>query len=301
MIRDRFAPSPTGNVHVGSLRTALYNYLFAKKNNGQFLLRLEDTDRTRYEEGAVENLLNALMVTADARAVGNAHNHTAKNKKNKHRHRHTCNAISAEHAEKLVDLLARDKACPQVDTDKGHHDLPHGDFFHGPSPLKLIKIISQKRSTRKETNKKAPKGFFVYAKVSCKDFMMASKESGCHALLPMNSPLTFSKGAYCLALSMLTLPPNSSGISRPRRAPKPWGDGPAFKGPQRKAIPHNHQPARGSVPQPGPAGRIGRSSAKYEPVLVLSALSHAARHPDRDRGGRGGEPFVPTASENQSI
>lgn len=63
MIRDRFAPSPTGNVHVGSLRTALYNYLFAKKNNGQFLLRLEDTDRTRYEEGAVENLLDALMVT----------------------------------------------------------------------------------------------------------------------------------------------------------------------------------------------------------------------------------------------
>ncbi|MEF9917922.1 MAG: glutamate--tRNA ligase [Eubacterium sp.] len=63
MIRDRFAPSPTGNVHVGSLRTALYNYLFAKKNNGQFLLRLEDTDRTRYEEGAVENLLNALIVT----------------------------------------------------------------------------------------------------------------------------------------------------------------------------------------------------------------------------------------------
>lgn len=63
MIRDRFAPSPTGNVHVGSLRTALYNYLFAKKNNGKFLLRLEDTDRTRYEEGAVENLLDALIVT----------------------------------------------------------------------------------------------------------------------------------------------------------------------------------------------------------------------------------------------
>ncbi|MGL4606877.1 MAG: glutamate--tRNA ligase [Eubacteriaceae bacterium] len=63
MVRDRFAPSPTGNVHVGSLRTALYNYLFAKKNNGSFLLRLEDTDQTRYEEGAVENLLNALTIT----------------------------------------------------------------------------------------------------------------------------------------------------------------------------------------------------------------------------------------------
>ena len=63
MVRVRFAPSPTGNVHVGSLRTALYNYLFAKQNNGQFLLRLEDTDRTRYEEGSVGNLLDALYTT----------------------------------------------------------------------------------------------------------------------------------------------------------------------------------------------------------------------------------------------
>lgn len=63
MVRDRFAPSPTGNVHVGSLRTALYNYLFAKKMGGEFLLRLEDTDQTRLEKGAVENLLNALYLT----------------------------------------------------------------------------------------------------------------------------------------------------------------------------------------------------------------------------------------------
>lgn len=63
MIRDRFAPSPTGDVHVGSLRTALYNYLFAKKNNGAFVLRLEDTDRTRLKEGAVDTLLNALYTT----------------------------------------------------------------------------------------------------------------------------------------------------------------------------------------------------------------------------------------------
>ena len=63
MIRDRFAPSPTGDVHIGSLRTALYNYLYAKKNGGAFLLRLEDTDRTRYQEGAVETLLNALYTT----------------------------------------------------------------------------------------------------------------------------------------------------------------------------------------------------------------------------------------------
>ena len=58
--RVRFAPSPTGYLHVGGLRTALYNYLFAKKNNGAFILRIEDTDRTRLVEGAVENLITTL-------------------------------------------------------------------------------------------------------------------------------------------------------------------------------------------------------------------------------------------------
>jgi len=59
-VRVRFAPSPTGYLHIGGLRTALYNYLFAKKHNGSFILRIEDTDRNRYVEGAVENLINAL-------------------------------------------------------------------------------------------------------------------------------------------------------------------------------------------------------------------------------------------------
>lgn len=59
-IRTRFAPSPTGYLHVGGLRTALYNFLFARKNNGKFILRIEDTDRSRYVEGAVENLINTL-------------------------------------------------------------------------------------------------------------------------------------------------------------------------------------------------------------------------------------------------
>ncbi|MGE5435732.1 MAG: glutamate--tRNA ligase family protein, partial [Syntrophothermus sp.] len=58
--RVRFAPSPTGYLHVGGLRTALYNYLFAKNNNGKFILRIEDTDRKRYVEGAVENLISTL-------------------------------------------------------------------------------------------------------------------------------------------------------------------------------------------------------------------------------------------------
>lgn len=60
MVRVRFAPSPTGYLHVGGLRTALYNWLLAKREGGQFLLRIEDTDRTRLVEGAVDALLDSL-------------------------------------------------------------------------------------------------------------------------------------------------------------------------------------------------------------------------------------------------
>ncbi len=59
-VRLRFAPSPTGYLHIGGLRTALYNHLFAKKNKGTFILRIEDTDQTRLVDGAIENLIEAL-------------------------------------------------------------------------------------------------------------------------------------------------------------------------------------------------------------------------------------------------
>ncbi|HVM90371.1 MAG TPA: glutamate--tRNA ligase [Verrucomicrobiae bacterium] len=59
-VRVRFAPSPTGYLHIGGLRSALYNWLFARKHGGVFALRIEDTDRSRYVEGAVESLQNAL-------------------------------------------------------------------------------------------------------------------------------------------------------------------------------------------------------------------------------------------------
>lgn len=58
-VRVRFAPSPTGPLHIGGVRTALYNYLFAKQNGGKLLLRIEDTDRTRFVPGAEEYIQNA--------------------------------------------------------------------------------------------------------------------------------------------------------------------------------------------------------------------------------------------------
>jgi glutamyl-tRNA synthetase len=59
-VRVRFAPSPTGPLHIGGVRTALYNYLFARKHNGTFILRIEDTDQTRFAGGAEEYIMDSL-------------------------------------------------------------------------------------------------------------------------------------------------------------------------------------------------------------------------------------------------
>ncbi len=59
-IRTRFAPSPTGFIHIGSLRTALFSFLFARHNSGLNILRVEDTDQNREVEGAMENLLRVM-------------------------------------------------------------------------------------------------------------------------------------------------------------------------------------------------------------------------------------------------
>ena len=71
-VRVRFAPSPTGPLHVGGLRTALFNYLFAKQNKGVFVLRIEDTDKKRKVVGAEEYIVSALDwcgLTADESIV----------------------------------------------------------------------------------------------------------------------------------------------------------------------------------------------------------------------------------------
>ena len=59
-VRVRFAPSPTGALHIGGLRTALFNYLYAKKFNGEFILRIEDTDLSRKVDGAENYILASL-------------------------------------------------------------------------------------------------------------------------------------------------------------------------------------------------------------------------------------------------
>ena len=60
-VRVRFAPSPTGPLHMGGVRTALFNYLFARKQGGTFVLRIEDTDMQRFVSGAEKYIIDALL------------------------------------------------------------------------------------------------------------------------------------------------------------------------------------------------------------------------------------------------
>ena len=73
MIITRFAPSPTGTLHIGGVRTALFNYLHAKQNDGKFLIRIEDTDQDRSKLEYEENILNGLaklgMIPAEPETV----------------------------------------------------------------------------------------------------------------------------------------------------------------------------------------------------------------------------------------
>ena len=76
-VRVRFAPSPTGPLHIGGVRTALYNYLFAKKHGGTFIIRIEDTDQTRFVPGAQEYILDALnwcgIMPTEGPGIGGEH------------------------------------------------------------------------------------------------------------------------------------------------------------------------------------------------------------------------------------
>ena len=67
--RVRFAPSPTGPLHMGGVRTALYNYLFAKQHGGDFIIRIEDTDSQRFVPGAEKYIIEALNWFVRKRAM----------------------------------------------------------------------------------------------------------------------------------------------------------------------------------------------------------------------------------------
>ena len=120
-VRVRFAPSPTGPLHMGGVRTALYNYLFAKKHGGDFLLRIEDTDQARYVPGAEDYIVDALKwcgITIDEGISVGGDNGPYRQSERKHMYRqyadHLINSGHAYYAfdspEELAEMRERLKA-----------------------------------------------------------------------------------------------------------------------------------------------------------------------------------------------
>ena len=97
-VRTRFAPSPTGALHIGGIRTALYAYLFAKQNNGTFVLRIEDTDQGRFVEGAEAYIIEALhwcgLTPDEGPRAGGAYGPYRQSERK---------AIYRQHAQQLID------------------------------------------------------------------------------------------------------------------------------------------------------------------------------------------------------
>lgn len=126
MIRVRFAPSPTGFLHVGGLRTAFYNWAFARSTGGKFLLRIEDTDQTRLVEGAVENLIASLRwagIEADEGPhVGGGHGPYVQSERL---------AIYREHVDKLLEL---GQAYPCFATAEELQDMREKQMAAGENP-----------------------------------------------------------------------------------------------------------------------------------------------------------------------
>ena len=84
--RVRFAPSPTGPLHIGGVRTALYNYLYAKQRGGDFILRIEDTDSQRFVPGAEEYIIEALAWCGISPDEGVENGKIVENPSEKHSH-----------------------------------------------------------------------------------------------------------------------------------------------------------------------------------------------------------------------
>lgn len=120
-IRTRFAPSPTGYLHIGGLRTALFSYLWARKNKGEFTIRIEDTDRERYIEGADKQLLDTLAkfgIVSDTEVKHQSNRlklyQKASDKLIEHKQAYRC-FCSPERLDKVREEQQKNKQVPKYD------------------------------------------------------------------------------------------------------------------------------------------------------------------------------------------
>ncbi len=141
-IRTRFAPSPTGYMHIGNLRTALYAYLIAKKDDGDFILRIEDTDQGRLVEGAVDIIYDTLktcgLMHDEGPDVGGKYGPYIQSERMK-------SGIYSEYAHKLVEMgKAHYCFCREEDIAKMREEQGNSFYFIDPCKLLTEEEIKQR-------------------------------------------------------------------------------------------------------------------------------------------------------------
>nr|WP_315200441.1 glutamate--tRNA ligase [uncultured Flavobacterium sp.] len=153
-VRVRFAPSPTGPLHIGGVRTALFNYLFAKKNGGTFYLRIEDTDQNRFVPGAEEYILEALewLGIAPEETVG-------KNEKFGPYRQSERKHLYKQYADQLIEsgnaYYAFDTA-EALDAHRKQHEAEGKTFIynhHNREKLDTSLVISKEETAKRIANK----------------------------------------------------------------------------------------------------------------------------------------------------
>ena len=126
-IRLRFAPSPTGALHIGGVRTALYNYFLAKKHNGTFILRIEDTDQTRYVPGAEAYIVEALewfgIIPDEGPGFGGEYGPYRQSERKALYGEFAQKMIESGHAYYAFDTAAELDAYRQAEKEKGNHNF----------------------------------------------------------------------------------------------------------------------------------------------------------------------------------
>ncbi len=155
-IRTRFAPSPTGPLHMGGVRTALYAYLFAKKNKGDFLLRIEDTDQNRFVTGAEEYIIEALqwcgIQISEGVSVGGPHAPYRQSERKEMYRKYAELLIQSGHAYYAFD------AADDLDAARKNAEAGGGSFSYGSATRLLLKnsLALSKDETEKLLNENQP-------------------------------------------------------------------------------------------------------------------------------------------------
>ena len=137
MTVTRFAPSPTGYMHIGNLRTALYSYLIGKHDNGTFILRIEDTDQQRFVEGATDVIKSTLNMTGllwdEGPDVGGDHGPYVQSERKE---------IYMEYAKKLVEMgHAYYCFCTKERLDTSYHEVPLEQVLQHPVEVRVQRFL----------------------------------------------------------------------------------------------------------------------------------------------------------------